>query len=170
MYQFNQERDTELNECERRLANVIASQEALATEHNQLWDKIFFIMDALVTPGTVRFICQDEWVLAKEERKGSPRLDTDQLFQLIFKKYEETEAHKIWNKITTLHTERVLDQTKLAKVVEAGILEPEIVQVSTAPGKVTNARARRRASKTDREALARGIFTLPAEAAEEATA
>lgn len=161
MYQFDEGRDRRLNECEARLAGIDTEREALQREHDETWVLVMDLMGALAVPGNVRFICDDGFVLAKEERRGAVTIDVVQLEDLVLKRYTAAEAERIWRRVTTVKTERVLDQAKLARAVEQGLIDPAIVQVSTLPGKVTVARVRRQASKADREALARGVITVP---------
>lgn len=169
MYQFDEERDASLNDLEDRLAVIVGEQKDLARDHDAVWNDILDTMQVSSTPGTVRFICQDGFVLAKEERTSAPRLNTARLRALIFDRYLVDTAEKVWQRVTTLPKDRVIDQEKLAKAVASGLLKPEIIQESTIAGKVTAARTRRMASKTDAEVLAAGIFTSPEEAQEGAS-
>jgi hypothetical protein len=153
-YQFNISDDAALELWERDLARIAAKQAELEDEHGKIWESIFAMFDRNGLSGeAARYVAGDGFTLARIKAEMATTLDAAAVETFVRAQGASVSAGaRLWAAISDpVHT-RVLNQEKLAKLVERKRLPREAIK--TKGGGSQMRRVRRAASKEDLEALA----------------
>ena len=145
---------------------ILEQIETAEATKTRLWSHIFGIFDQHAPGQPARFICKDEYVLAREVATSKATVDATKLKAILFDAYGRDAANRLWNAITD--SVRVFNQDKLTKLLENERLPALLVESALSPSTQTARRVRRKATKADREMLQLG--EAKEEETEEATA
>lgn len=164
---FSREAQNQLEALERQLAKAISDKEKAEEKYDLLFTQVFSIFDQEVGEGVpASYVCEDKYKLARQIANMNPVVNAEALKRCIDELYkkDQTEAKRIWNKVTD--AVRTVNQDKLAAEIKVNPKLEGAVQVSGAiytPERKPS-RVRKLASKADLRLLAE------AKEAEEATA
>lgn len=142
MNQLGPSVDKKLNVISRKLGAVDKLQAKAEAVKTEAWEQVFSFMDELEAE---RFIASDGYVLAKQRRSGTSKIDEAKLKQLIFAKFTSAKATRLWNSIT----DQRLNSTFLEVAVQQKKIPASIVDECITTAEDSFARVRREWTKDD---------------------
>lgn len=144
MNQISRIADRELNKLSRDIGKAEAKIKEGTTEKDTSWDRVFEFMSEFDQP---YFLADDGFTLTRQKRQNAPKLNEEELYRLLMKKFTKLQVKKIWNAIT----DQKVNSLKLEVAVQNGLVPPDVVDKAITEPDPIYARVRRAWTKQDEE-------------------
>lgn len=144
MNQLSEMSDKILNELSHKIGEAETQITQASAVKDKSWEDVFAYLGEF---NQNYFIADDGYVLHKQERSSSPKLDEGELYRLLLARFNKTTVNAIWKRITVPK----VDPLKLEEVVKEGLLPADIIDKAITQPPPIYARVRRPWSKQDEE-------------------